>query len=54
MCGRVLTVAKVTETTLYCKVAKVVAFIVRLEVQFSVFVMALASKAVQYSSLWDQ
>ena len=54
MCGHVLSVAEVTETTLYRKVAKVIAFIVGFEVQFSLFIMALVSKAVQYSSLWDQ
>jgi hypothetical protein len=54
VCGRVLSVAEVTETTLYREVSKVIAFIVGFQVQFSVFMMALASKSVQYSSLWDQ
>jgi len=54
VCGRVLSVAEVTETTSYRKVSKVIAFIAGFEVQFSVFMMALASKSVQYLSLWDQ
>jgi hypothetical protein len=44
----------VTETTLYRKVCKVIAFIVGFEVKYSVFMMALASKYFQYSSLWVQ
>jgi hypothetical protein len=48
VCGRVLSDAEVTETTLYRKVSKVIAFIVAFEVLFSVFIMELASKYVQY------
>lgn len=54
VCVRVLCLAEVTETMLYRKVSKVMAFIVGFEVQFSVFIMTPASKSVQYSSLWDQ
>jgi hypothetical protein len=54
VCGRVLSVAEVTETSWHRKVSKVITFIVGFEVQLSVFMMALASKSVQYSSLWEQ
>jgi hypothetical protein len=54
VCARTLSVAEVTETALYRQVSKVIAFIVGFEVQVSVFMMALASKSVQYSILWDQ
>jgi hypothetical protein len=37
VCGRVLSVAEVTQTSLYRKVSKVITFIVGLELQFSVF-----------------
>jgi len=54
MGSRALSVAEVTETTLYRKVCKVIAFIVGFEVEFAVFMMALASQYVQYSSLLVQ
>jgi hypothetical protein len=54
ICGLVLSIAEVTESTSYRKVTKVIAFIFGFAVQFSVLIMALVSKAVQYSSLWDQ
>jgi len=54
MGSRVLSVAEVTETTLYRKVCTVIAFIVGFEVKFSVFMKALASKSFQCSSLWVQ